>query len=151
VLIIVGTFAFIATISLKEQFGHQTSGVKVNQVAGQSTATKVVASNKPRTSTPTERPISTPSCLYWTSIKENQVGKHVCVYGIIVKIGGTTNYSLIIRFSEEPGNFLIRGPYKGFTGSRGQCIKAEGVVRKDITYLYMDTEEVELSEYGGCK
>jgi hypothetical protein len=25
------------------------------------------------------------------------------------------------------------------------------VVRKDITYLYTDTEEIELSEYDGCK
>jgi hypothetical protein len=46
---------------------------------------------------------------------------------------------------------MIRGPFRGFVATKGQCIKAEGVVMKDITYLYIDTEEVELSEYDGCK
>ena len=136
---------------LVEQSDHQTSSVTVSQIAGQSTATKIVASNKPKVSTPTERPTSTPSCINWKSVKGIHVRKQVCVYGRIAKIGGTTKYPVIFRFSEEPGTFLIRGPYIGFTGSKGQCIKAEGVVRKDVTYLYMDTEEIELNEYDGCK
>jgi energy-coupling factor transporter ATP-binding protein EcfA2 len=94
---------------------------------------------------------STPSCLNWNSINGIHRGKELCVYGTIVKVGGTIKYPIIIRFSEEPGAFMIRGPYRGFVATKGQCIKAEGVVMKDITYLYMDTEEIELSDYGGCK
>ena len=131
--------------------GDQTSNVKVSQIAGQSTATKIVASNKPKVSTPTERPTNAPSCLNWKSVTGIHDRKQVCVYGRIAKIGGTTKYPVIIRFSEEPGAFMIRGPYRGFDATKGQCIKAEGVVLKDITFLYMDTEEIKLSDYDGCK
>jgi len=152
VIIIVGILAIVAILYLLvEQSSHQTSSVKVSQIAGQSTATKIVASNKTKASTPTERTTSTPSCLYWKSMTGIHERKQVCVYGRIAKIGGSTKYPVIIRFSEEPGTFMIRGPYRGFIATKGQCIKAEGVVMKDITYLYMDTEDIELSEYGGCK
>ncbi|MFC2052833.1 HIRAN domain-containing protein [Chloroflexota bacterium] len=151
VSILCGILAIIAFNSLGEQSAHQTSSVNVNQIAGQSTATRIMASSKPKASTPTERPTSTPSCLHWKSVTGIHVGNHVCVYGRIVKIGVTTKYPVIIRFSEEPGSFMIRGQYRGFAATKGQCIKAEGVVMTDITYLYMDTEEVKLSDYSGCK
>jgi uncharacterized membrane protein YhaH (DUF805 family) len=91
VLIIVGIIAIIVIISLIEQSGHQTSSVNVKQIAGQSTATRIIASNKPKASTPTERPTSTPSCLYWKSVKGIHERKQVCVYGRIAKIGVLPN------------------------------------------------------------
>jgi hypothetical protein len=38
----------------------------------------------------------------------------------------------------------------GFDFTQNQCIQVKGVVKEDITYLYMDTKEIEVREFDGC-
>ena len=117
--------------------------------------TITIASEKSTSTIPvsivsTEDLRSTPSCIIWSSINKMKLGKSICVFGKINKIGSTTQYPIIIRFSDELGTFLIRGPSSKNPEPRCTCVKVEGILRQDITYLYMNTNDVEISEFDGC-
>jgi len=99
---------------------------------------------------PTDTPIQTPSLFNWMSLREKHIGLELSIYGRIVKINSTPKYPIIVHFSEQQGTFLIRGSYMGFDFTQNQCIQVKGIVREDITYLYMDTSEIEVREFDGC-
>ena len=99
---------------------------------------------------PTDTPIKTPSLFNWMSLREKHVGLKLTIYGRIVKVNSTPKYPIIVHFSEQQGTFLIRGSYMGFDFTQNQCIQVKGIVKEDITYLYMDTDEIEVREFDGC-
>ena len=102
-----------------------------------------------RTRVPTSQP--SPSCIAWNRVSDSHIGKELCVYGTIVKQYATEQYAHIVRFSEDPGTFLLRGRgwyYEGLKSSL--CVAAVGTVYRDGNYLYMDIANTELYEYTGC-
>jgi uncharacterized protein YdeI (BOF family) len=99
---------------------------------------------------PTDTPTKTPSLFNWQSLQEKHVGLKLSIYGKIVKVNSTPKYPVIVHFSDQQGTFLIRGSYMGFDFTPNQCIEVKGKIKEDITYLYMDTNDIEVREFDGC-
>ena len=84
-------------------------------------------------------------CWPWYTVDEFFVGQSICVFGTIEKIISTPNYPIIVGFSKDPGTLVIRGQYGGFNFSQNQCVVVRGLIEKDSTYLYMNSEEIDIS------
>ena len=103
------------------------------------------------TATPLPASSNSPACLLWTKVSDYNIGREICVYGSIVKHYSTEQYAHIVRFSEQPGTFLLRGRdwyYESL--QRSDCVAAFGVVQRDGNYLYMDIATTQLYEHSGC-
>ena len=79
----------------------------------------------------------------------NLKGRSTCVYGRVVRVYEAAPYGQIIRFSAQPGDFLVRGENYYFEGVYvGQCVMLEGTIYQSASYLYMDIDDLstELAE-----
>jgi hypothetical protein len=64
------------------------------------------------------------------------------VYGQVVRVYSADPYIQIIRFSSQPGEFLLLGEFYYIDGiAVGQCVAVEGVVRQSSSYLYMPIDD----------
>ncbi|MFC2055570.1 hypothetical protein ACFLV7_14920 [Chloroflexota bacterium] len=84
-------------------------------------------------------------CWPWHTVDEYFLGQSICVYGTIEKMISTPSYPIIAGFSKDPGTLVIRGEYGGFNFSKNQCVVVRGLLEKDSTYLYMNSEEIDIS------
>jgi len=89
-------------------------------------------------------------CWPWYTVGEFFVGQSICVFGTIEKIISTPNYPIIAGFSKDPGTLVIRGHYGGFNFSQNQCVVVRGLIEKESTYLYMNSEEIDISTSFVC-
>lgn len=91
-------------------------------------------------------------CIRWDKVRDRHIGHRICVYGVIVKLQETSNYAQIVRFSDEAGTFLIKSRWFTYVGiKRGDCVKAEGTIRRDGNYLSMEIWEAAMYQYDGCE
>jgi len=84
-------------------------------------------------------------CWPWHTVDEYFLDQSICVYGTIEKMISAPSYPIIAGFSKDPGTLVIRGEYGGFSFSKNQCVVVRGLLEKDSTYLYMNSEEIDIS------
>lgn len=99
---------------------------------------------------PTSTPLGSPGwigpgggCKLWNYLSSSDLGNEICVYGKVVKFYATEEYGQIIRFSEEPGTFMVRGRNYVFDDiERGKCIAVRGIIQSaNNQYLYVDIDD----------
>ena len=60
------------------------------------------------------------------------------MYGVVTRVYEAAPYIQIIRFSGQPGEFLVRGEEYYFKSVNvGQCVRVEGTIYQSLSYLYM--------------
>lgn len=124
---------------------------RVGDPSGQGTAAAGLLPTATLQPTPSPEPSPTPGCYPWTAVTDDQVGADLCVFGRIVMVSGTNIYQQILRFSEQPGTFLIRGRTRGFSGMvAGKCIAVTGKILRSGAYLYQDAETSQVVDFEGC-
>jgi len=84
-------------------------------------------------------------CWPWYTVDEFFMDHSICVFGTIEKMISTPKYPIIAGFSEDPGTLVIRGQYAGFNFSQNQCVVVPGLLEKDSTYLYLNSEKIDIS------
>jgi hypothetical protein len=90
-------------------------------------------------------------CTDWRLIGDTDRNINKCVTGYIVNIYKTVPYVQIIRFSIQPGTFLIKSREYYFPNLQiGECIAGFGYVYRDASTFYMEIQNLKMYSYNGC-
>ncbi|NIM95048.1 MAG: DnaJ domain-containing protein [Anaerolineales bacterium] len=133
------------------------SSLSNSQEPSPSTVSSSSSSAKYTTPTRTTRPRPTntppPQCIRWNKVSSMHVGRSICVYGRIVRIYEMGQYNQIVRFTDQPGAFLLRGEYYYFKDLRRDlCIAVVGTIERSESYLFINIDDpgTQLYEYSDC-
>lgn len=80
---------------------------------------------------PTSRPLpsATPSCTHWQRVTSANIGRLMCVYGVVKRWYSTADFATVIRFSEDPGDLIFYDiAYTYDDLASGACVAATGVI-----------------------
>jgi hypothetical protein len=98
--------------------------------AATASAAAVIAED---TSTPTAEEMATPSpelaCLDWSDVTSADVGKDICVQGVVKRWFASGDLAAVVIFSEDPGTFImVQSNAADPRIKPGACLQVRGLV-----------------------
>jgi hypothetical protein len=85
------------------------------------------------------RPTTTPSCIPWSAVTRQHLGKTICVYGYVNEVYTRSPFATVIRFGTDPSEFfMVDGEYTYPEVGQGACVQAIAPVKSLDDRLFQD-------------
>jgi hypothetical protein len=121
-----------AVLALRSRAAPALPAASASATRRPATAT-VAAASPDQTSTPTAAAPATvaaaPTCLDWSKVSSEDVGKNLCVQGVVKRWFASGDLAAVVIFSEDPGTFImVQSTAPDPRIKPGSCLQARGQV-----------------------